>query len=161
MASTLRAVHLTEQDLALITGQRHRPNGVRVVATTDHDEIAAWAIRHRAEPATGEATASGMATLDVNDGGAPIRFNFPGYARLRQISWQEWFDSFEHHDLLFVYEEFDGDEIASRAYARWQGRGRDHGLDREDWFQAELELRRQAGGDDPAVRYWIVKNKLN
>lgn len=31
--------------------------------------------------------------------------------------------------------------IASRAYEIWQHRGRVHGRDQQDWFQAERELR--------------------
>ena len=52
----------------------------RSLATRDHDVIRAWAARHSAEPATGEATQSGPATVNVNDGGVGIRFNFPGPA---------------------------------------------------------------------------------
>jgi hypothetical protein len=33
------------------------------------------------------------------------------------------------------------EEIARRAYARWEGSGRDHGRDQEHWFAAEEELR--------------------
>ena len=32
------------------------------------------------------------------------------------------------------------DLIASRAYEIWQHRGRVHGRDQQDWFQAEREL---------------------
>ena len=75
-----------------------------VLATDDHELIRKWAARHDAEPATGEATASGPATVDVKDGGAGIRFNFPAAARFRPISWNEWFQHFTKHDLIFVYE---------------------------------------------------------
>ena len=68
---------------------------LRALATKDHGIIQRWAERHNAEPATGEATPSGPATLRVTDGGAGIRFNFPGIARFRQISWTEWFDNFD------------------------------------------------------------------
>jgi len=132
---------------------------VRIAATTDHDEIRRWAARHGAEPSTGQATTSGPETLDVNDGGAGIRFNFPGFARLRPIGWDEWFENFEQHDLLFVYEEEDRDAVAARAYTLWERRGAQHGRDRDDWVQAERDLQREAGGDSPAVRYWIVKNR--
>jgi len=75
------------------------------ILTTDNRElIREWAAKRAAEPATGEATQSGPATVDVRDGGAGIRFNFPGAARFRPISWAEWFDNFTHHDLMFVYE---------------------------------------------------------
>lgn len=75
-----------------------------VVATDDPDLIREWAARHRAEPATGETTPSGPATVDVRDEGAGIRFNFPGAAPFRPITWEEWFENFSRHDLMFVYE---------------------------------------------------------
>ena len=87
------------------------------IATRDHDVIRRWAARRQAEPATGEATASGPATADIHDGGAGIRFNFPGFGRLRPISWAEWFDNFERHQLTFVYEgESDADTSSRPRY---------------------------------------------
>jgi hypothetical protein len=61
--------------------------GPRAIGTRDHEMIRRWAARHHAEPATGEATASGPATVDLNDGGAGIRFKMvdgfqPGLQRL-------------------------------------------------------------------------------
>lgn len=76
-----------------------------VLATDDHELIRQWAVRHSAEPATGEATRSGPATRNVHDGGAGIRFNFPGVGLFRPITWDEWLQNFTEHDLLFVYEE--------------------------------------------------------
>jgi hypothetical protein len=82
---------------------KHPPG---MVLTTDNRElIREWAAKRGAQPATGEATQSGPATVDVRDGGAGIRFNFPGAAQFRPISWEEWFDNFTRHDLTFVYEE--------------------------------------------------------
>lgn len=133
--------------------------GVRTCATCDREEIMRWAAKHGAEPATGEATASGPAVRDINDLGAGIRFNFPGFAPLRPIMWDEWFDNFDRHDLLFVYEEEDTGQVAERAHAHWQARGGDGGQDREDWFQAERELRRNAGGGSPSVRYRLVRKQ--
>jgi hypothetical protein len=75
-----------------------------VLATDDQELIREWAARHRAEPATGEATASGPATIDVRDEGGGIRFNFPAAARFRPITWDEWFQNFTRYDLMFVYE---------------------------------------------------------
>ena len=121
------------------------------VATRSHDIIRAWATRHSAEPATGEATTSGPATVNMNDGGVGIRFNFPGVGRFRPISWEEWFEHFDRNDLVFVYEE----SVADRAYALWQGRGGEHGRDREDWFAAERQLRDTQGGS--SARYSFVQ----
>lgn len=75
-----------------------------VMATQDHQLIREWAVRHGAEPATGEATPSGRGTIEVHDGGAGIRFNFPAVGRFRGISWEEWFQNFDEHGLMFVYE---------------------------------------------------------
>jgi hypothetical protein len=101
-----------------------------IVATDDHDLIREWARQHSAAPATGEATASGPATIDVQDGGAGIRFNFPGTARFRPISWDEWFDNLHRHELLFVYERDEPGTTSSGRYrltprAQLQGSVRD------------------------------------
>lgn len=75
-----------------------------VLATDDHKLIREWAVRRSAEPATGEATPSGPATVDVRDEGTGLRFNFPAAGRFRPITWDEWFQNFTHYDLMFVYE---------------------------------------------------------
>jgi hypothetical protein len=33
------------------------------------------------------------------------------------------------------------DKIAMRAYEKWVKRGRPHGTDKQDWLEAEAELR--------------------
>lgn len=87
-----------------------------VLATRDHEVIRRWAALRQAEPATGEATGSGGATVDVKDGGAGIRFNFPGLGRFRQISWDEWFGNFDLHELLFVFDGETGQQPPSSRY---------------------------------------------
>lgn len=86
---------------------RDKPAGAdaTVLATRDHELIRAWADLLGAEPATGEASASGPAsTVKVADGGTGLRFNFPGVSPFREITWAEWFDHFNRHDLTFVYD---------------------------------------------------------
>ncbi len=122
---------------------------LRALATKDHNLIRQWAERHSADPATGESTASGPATLHVNDGGAGIRFNFPGLSRFRPISWEEWFENFDRHQLTFIYEQ----SVADRAYEYWQARGGGDGHDGEDWLQAEQELGAEARS---GARYRLV-----
>ncbi|MEO8260136.1 MAG: hypothetical protein ABI868_22510 [Acidobacteriota bacterium] len=84
--------------------------------TRDHTVIRQWAARRGADPATGEETASGPATVAITDTGAGIRFNFPGLGRFRPISWDEWFGNFDQHQLAFVYEDAvgDGDALSCR-----------------------------------------------
>ena len=125
----------------------------RKLATKDKEVIRQWAARQRAEPATGQATASGPATVDVNDGGAGIRFNFPAAAPFRPISWEEWFDNFDRHHLIFVYEE----DVADRAYELRQRRGGGLGNDQQDWFEAERQLGGGKEGSVPAnPKYRLV-----
>ncbi|MEP7245387.1 MAG: DUF2934 domain-containing protein [Gammaproteobacteria bacterium] len=132
--------------------------GLHTLATRDHASIRRWASVHKAEPATGEATASGPAVRDVNDGGVGIRFNFPGCGRFRPITWEEWLAHFDREALLFVYEEEDPSQVAERAHARWQARGGEAGHDREDWFEAERELQQKAGRGLSSMDYRIVKD---
>ena len=87
-----------------------------VVATRDHEVIRRWAAKRHAEPATGEATSSGPATVNVNDGGAGVRFNFPGTGHYRPISWEEWFGNFDRHLCAFVYENDSPDGTVSNRY---------------------------------------------
>lgn len=40
------------------------------------------------------------------------------------------------------------DEVARRAYQRYEARGCAHGCDQEDWFEAERELRQSVSSSD-------------
>lgn len=142
---------------ALVGETPSDPPGIRTVVTNNHADIQRWAARHKAEPATGEVTTSGRAVRDINDGGEAIRFNFPGYAPLRPITWDEWFDYFDGRNLVFLHEEDDPDQIAKYAHAIWEARGGDGNSQSDDWLQAERELHRRAGHHSP-LRYWLMKN---
>ena len=85
-----------------------------VIFTRDHDVIREWATKRSAAPATGEATASGPATVDVKDGGAGVRFNFPGTGAYRPIEWDEWFENFDRHDCAFVFDNDGATQMSSR-----------------------------------------------
>jgi hypothetical protein len=103
--------------IALVTADdEYRDPNARVAATRDHALIRRWAEAHHAEPATGERTPSGPTTVDVNDGGAGIRFNHPGVGRFRPITWDEFFDNFDEHGLAFVYERETAGKSASSRY---------------------------------------------
>ena len=85
-----------------------------VVFTQDHELIRRWAAERQAEPATGEATSSGPATVDVKDGGAGIRFNFPGAGVFRPISWDEWLANFDLHQCAFVFDNDSSTPLSNR-----------------------------------------------
>jgi hypothetical protein len=93
------------------------PQADHTFVTGDHEIIRRWASRRQAEPATGESTASGSSTvLSVNDGGTGLRFNFPGAAPFRPISWVEWFEHFDSHDLVFAFDDAVESDTPSAEY---------------------------------------------
>ena len=67
--------------------------------TTDHETIRKWAEARDGRPArvkgTGNAKDAGLLRLDF---GEPEE-------RLEEITWEEFFDTFEESELAFLYEE--------------------------------------------------------
>ena len=43
------------------------------------------------------------------------------------------------------------DKIAMRAYEKWCKRGRPHGTDKQDWLEAETELKAELSGTNPSM----------
>jgi hypothetical protein len=68
--------------------------------TRDHQTIQKWASKRKATPATVPGT-------EHDDHLGVLRFDFPGFggADLAEVSWEEWFDTFDERDLEFVYQE--------------------------------------------------------
>ena len=68
--------------------------------TTDHDEIREWVEDRDGQPAYVESTENG-------DGGM-LRIDFPDQEddeNLDDISWDEFFETFEDNDLAFLYQD--------------------------------------------------------
>jgi hypothetical protein len=71
----------------------------RSLATTSHEVIRHWAEERDGVPATVEGTEHG-------DHLGVLRFDFGGDdERLRQVSWEEWFATFDARELNFIYQE--------------------------------------------------------
>jgi hypothetical protein len=71
----------------------------RSLATTSHEVIRAWAEERGGVPATVEGTEHG-------DHLGVLRFDFGGDSQnLRQVSWDEWFATFDARKLNFIYQE--------------------------------------------------------
>ena len=71
----------------------------RSLATSSHEVIRAWAEERDAVPATVEGTEHG-------DHLGVLRFDFGGGSdRLRHVSWDEWFATFDARKLNFLYQE--------------------------------------------------------
>ena len=71
----------------------------RSLATTSREVIRQWAEERGGKPATVEGTEHGK-LLGV------LRFDFGGdNERLREVSWEEWFKTFDSRKLNFIYQE--------------------------------------------------------
>lgn len=71
----------------------------RSLATTNHDVIRQWAEERGGVPATVDGTEHG-------DHLGVLRFAFGGDDdRLREVSWEEWFRTFDDRRLNFLYQE--------------------------------------------------------
>lgn len=78
----------------------HEDRPGQTLATRSHEVITHWAEERGGTPATVPGT--------EHDGRPGVlRFNFPGYGGedLKEISWDEWFKTFDERNLVFLYQE--------------------------------------------------------
>jgi hypothetical protein len=89
--------------------EEERPG--KTLATRKHDVIRAWAEERGASPATVEGT-------EHDDRLGVLRFKFTGddADRLREVSWQEWFETFDARGLNFIYQEHTTDGEQSNFF---------------------------------------------
>lgn len=90
----------------------HEDRAGQSLATRNHDVIRHWAEERGARPATIGGT---------EHGGRPgvLRFDFPGYGRggrLKEVSWEEWFGSFDGRELVFLFQEHKRDGNPSNFF---------------------------------------------
>jgi len=82
----------------------------RSLVTTSHDVIRGWAKDRSAVPATVEGTEHG-------DHLGVLRFDFGGDSdRLREVSWEEWFRTFDDRRLNFIYQDTKSDGTQSNFF---------------------------------------------
>lgn len=98
------------QEITSTNDQPERPG--RSLVTTGHEVIQSWAERRDAAPATVSGT--------EHDGRAGVlTFDFPlgnSGDRIRQISWDDWFRTFDERHLNFLYQEERGDGRQSNFF---------------------------------------------
>jgi hypothetical protein len=82
----------------------------RSLATTHHEVIRRWAEERDGVPATVEGTEHGdhLGVLRIDFGGKDDK--------LRHISWDEWFDTFDSRKLNFIYQEQRSDGTQSNFF---------------------------------------------
>ena len=79
--------------------------------TTNHDMIRRWVEERGGHPARVKSTERGTADVGL------LRIDFPGHGRaedLEEISWEEFFGTFEQEELAFLYQDVTTDGEASR-----------------------------------------------
>ena len=82
----------------------------RSLATTHHEVIRQWAEERNGRPATVDGTEHG-------DHLGVLRFDFGDATdRLREVSWEEWFKTFDDRRLNFIYQETRSDGSQSNFF---------------------------------------------
>jgi hypothetical protein len=91
----------------------------QTLSTRDHDEIRRWAEEHDCRPAAVEGTeggdTAGVLRLDCGE----------KTGRLREVSWDEWFRTFDERDLEFIYQEHKADGSPSTFFKLVNAGGKD------------------------------------
>ncbi|MFI2710129.1 hypothetical protein ACH495_08365 [Micromonospora sp. NPDC018662] len=86
----------------LVTSLADRPERPgRSLVTRNHDVIQRWARARGAKPAT-------IAGTERGDRPGVLTFNLPGYresSRIREITWDDWFRTFDSRRLNLIYQE--------------------------------------------------------
>lgn len=78
----------------------HQDHDGQTLATRSHDVIKQWAEERGGKPSTVPGTEHG-------DHLGVLRFDFPGYGgkNLQEVSWDDWFKTFDDRNLVFLYQE--------------------------------------------------------
>jgi hypothetical protein len=78
--------------------------------TTNHGEIQSWVDERKGKPARVRGTERG-------DDVGLLRVDYPGFSgedTLETITWEEFFEAFDEHNLAFLYQEKTKDGKLSR-----------------------------------------------
>ena len=95
----------------LHTPQEHEDSHGESLATRSPEVIKHWAEERKAVPAT-------VAGTEHGDHLGVLRFNFPGYGgeKLQEVSWDEWFKTFNDRQLVFIFQEHKKDGTMSNFF---------------------------------------------
>lgn len=105
--STLRAKWISKP------GEKADRDG-QTLATRSHEVIEHWAEQRGGKPATVEGTEHGdrpgVLRIDFQDRGDD------GTSRIQDISWDDWFKSFDDRDLVFIFQDRKSDGSQSNFF---------------------------------------------
>ncbi len=83
--------------------------------TTDHEEIKKWAEERRGVPVLDKEAETGKGKIGTLQICFPD-YNVAGKNKLEEISWEEFFETFDDNGLLFVYRDLTSDGERSRFF---------------------------------------------
>jgi hypothetical protein len=89
----------------------HEDRPGQTLATRSHDVIRHWADERDAKPATVPGT--------EHEGRAGVlRFDFPGFEsrNLEELAWDQWFETFDARNLVFLFQERKADGSQSNFF---------------------------------------------
>nr|WP_255510176.1 hypothetical protein [Micromonospora sp. AP08] len=89
----------SSQQITSLDDRPERPG--RSLVTANHEVIQRWAWARNAKPAT-------IAGTERGDRPGVLTFNIPGYresSRIREVSWDDWFRTFDSRGLNLIYQE--------------------------------------------------------
>lgn len=89
----------------------HEDRKGQSLATRNHDVIRQWAEERQAVPSTVQSTGrNGQAGM--------LKLDFSGYGgnNLGELTWDEWFETFDERNLVFVYQEHTTDGSMSNFF---------------------------------------------
>ncbi|MFD0787515.1 hypothetical protein ACFQZ8_26740, partial [Micromonospora azadirachtae] len=89
----------SSQVISSLADRPERPG--RSLVTSNHEVIMRWARERGAKPAT-------IAGTEREGRVSVLTFNIPGYresSRIREITWDDWFHTFDLRRLNLIYQE--------------------------------------------------------
>ena len=89
----------------------HEERRGQSLATRNHEVIRQWAEERQAVPTTVEST-------ERNGRAGVLRLDFPGYGgnELGELTWDEWFETFDERNLIFIFQEHKADGSMSNFF---------------------------------------------
>ncbi|MDP8928257.1 MAG: hypothetical protein M3O70_06695 [Actinomycetota bacterium] len=110
-----------ERAKAINSPDEHEDYEGQTLVTTNHEVIKRWAEERGGVPSTVPGTEHG-------DHLGVLRFQFPGFGSddLTEVTWEEFFDTFDQRQLNFIFQEHTSDGNESN-FSRFESPHRETG----------------------------------
>lgn len=123
--------------------------------TTELNEIQQWAEAREGKPSRVKSTADG-------EGGGVLRIDFPGYSgndSLEEISWEDWYQTFQDRNLEFLYQEHTAGGKESRFFRLISKEKEEEKEKQKEEKEKEKEKEAEKANEKPAAKKKEDKEK--